>query len=368
MIELAGREHDWAAFDSLSVLAERTFGGSGTLPISARILRAAADGDGPALSRLIPEAAREPDHNLVFELVATAENPTASRTVVESMLSRTKDAGQRMWLESALGVTELAAGRWRAGARALERARDDATSAGLSFERERILWTTAACAALPALPVPNADVAAMREGIARWDARMPPPDSPPNPYLPLRPHLRLYLLGALDVRLGALDSAARHATALEQLPSTAENRATTDLLARVLRASIAEQRGEHTRALDLLEHTRAQLPMSHQGIRFVEVHAHWLRAEALRALHRDAEAIRWFHTLTQGEEYGGAPELALMGPSLLRQAELRERLGDTESARRLYARFADLWADADPDARQLVRAAAQRAGSPRDSR
>jgi hypothetical protein len=349
-----------------SVLAHQAFGGSSTLPLSSRIVRAAAEGDGPALSRLIPEVAREPDRGLVFELVASAENPRASRTVGESMLSRTKDAGQRMWLESALGAIELAAGRWRAGARVLERARDEATRAGLAFERERILWTTAACAALPALPVPPADVAAMRDEIVRWDPNLPPPNSPPNPYLPLRVHLRLYLLGVLDARLGAYDSAARHATALEQLPSTMENRATTDLLARVLRASIAEQRGEHARALELLEHTRGQLAMKLSGIRFVDIQAHWLRAEALRALHRDAEAIQWFHTLTQGEEYGGAPALALMGPSLLRQAELHERGGDMETARRLYPRFADLWADADPDARPLVRTAAERAGVSRD--
>lgn len=366
MIELAGREHDWTTYDSLSVLAHRAFGGSSTLPVYSRIVRAAAEGDGPALSRLIPEAGRAPDGGLVFELVASAENPRASHTVAESMLSRTKDAGQRMWLESALGATELAAGRWRAGARALQRARDDATRAGLAFERERILWTTAACAALPSLPVPPADVAAMRDEIARWDPNVPPPNSPPNPYLPLRAHLRLYLLGVLDARLGAYDSAARRATELEQLPSTIGNRATTDLLVRVLRASIAEQRGDHAHALELLEHTRGQLPMSLQGMRFVDTHAHWLRAEALRALHRDAEAIQWFHTLTQGEEYGGAPELALMGPSLLRQAELHERGGDMETARRLYTRFADLWADADPDARQLVRTADERAGVSRD--
>lgn len=88
----------------------------------------------------------------------------------------------------------------------------------------------------------------------------------------------------------------------------------------------------------------------------------------MRALRRDAEAIRWYHTLSQGEGYGGEPELALMGPALLRQAELRERQGDLEAARPLYARFARLWSDADPEGRALVRAAAERAGQTRDSR
>ena len=37
-----------------------------------------------------------------------------------------------------------------------------------------------------------------------------------------------------------------------------------------------------------------------------------------------------------------------------------------ETARGLYTRFAELWADADPDARQLVRTAGERAGVSRD--
>ena len=368
MTELAGREHDWTAYDSLSLLAERAGGGSSTLPFTPRVMRAAAHRDAAALRRLTTEAADKPDSYVVFALVAMAENPDASRSVAESMLSRLRDAGQRFWIQTELGATELAAGRWSAGARALDRARDDAVRGGMPFEDERSLWTTAACAALPALPVPPADVAALRDELARWDANVPPANSPLTPYVPLRQHLRLYLLGVLEARLGAYDSAARYATALEKLRGNPGDRPTIDLLERVLRASIAAQHDDYARVLDLLEHTRGQLPMSHEAIRFVDIYGHWLRAEALRALHRDAEAIKWYHTLPEGPGYGGAPQLALMGPSLLREAELHERRGDMQSARPLYARFAELWANADSDARALVRAASERARASRDSR
>lgn len=368
MIELAGREHDWTSYDSLWVLWQRAGDGAVTLPFTPRVVRAAAQRDAAALRRLTAEAARTPDSYAVFALVAMAEDPDASRRIAESMSAGVKDPAQRFWIELELGASELAAGRWSAGSRALGRARDDAVRGGMPFEAERTLWTTAACAALPALSVPSADVAAIRDEVARWDANAPPPNSPLTPYLPLRPHLRLYLLGVLDARLGAFDSAARQATALEQLPSSPGDRATTDMLTRVLRASIAAQRGEHARSLELLEQIRAQLPMSHEAIRFVDIYGRWLRAEALRALHRDAEAIQWYHTLPQGGGYGGTAQLALMGPSLLREAELHERRGDMAAARPLYARFADLWADADPEARPLVRSAAERAAPPRDAR
>ncbi len=108
--------------------------------------------------------------------------------------------------------------------------------------------------------------------------------------------------------------------------------------------------------------------MTFDLLRFVDVYARWLRAEALRSLNRDAEALRWYRAVSEGEVYGATPEMALLAPSRLRLAELHERQGDVASARRLYGQFADLWADADPEAREVVRAAALRAATSRDER
>ena len=49
------------------------------------------------------------------------------------------------------------------------------------------------------------------------------------------------------------------------------------------------------------------------------------------------------------------------------RAELFEQCGDSATARARYRRFADLWADADPEARALARSAAERATASRDT-
>ena len=351
----------------LSVLIERAISGKvgAPVPMLARAVRAAAGRDAAALRRLRAEVARDPnsfDPYTVWSVVAMAENPAAARLLGESMLSGKKGPGERLWLRSALGSADLAAGQWRSAARELRQAREDAERAGASYDEERLLWMTAAWAALPSLPVPQGDVVALRRELARWHPVAPPPSAIPSPIAPLRSHLRLYLLGILDAHLGAYDTAAREAGALEGLPSPPGDAATVDLLARVLRASVASQLGEHAPVLNLLERSRGQLqPMTHTAIRFGDIQARGRRAEALRGLGRDAEAIHWYRATTQGVEYGGASELALMGPSLLRQAELRERRGDSTTARLLYATVADLWAEADPEARALARSAAEHA-------
>ena len=373
MRELAGREHDWTAYDSLSLLLVRSLSGNAAAPppLIARALHAAAAHDGAALRRLSAEVVREPDPfaaYTVWSMVALAENPGAARLLGEPMLSVTKAPGDRLSLRVALGGAELAGGRWRAGAREFVRAREDAEHFGASYDGERILWTTAACAALPALPVPRGALTNLREELAHWEPDAAPPSAHPSPIVPLRPHLRLYLTGILDVRLGAFENAARDAAALEALPAPRGDVGTPDLLARVLRATIASQRGEHARVLSLLARSRGQLPATHEALYFVDIHARWLRAEALRGLGRDAEAIRWYRAATQGTEHGGAPALALMAPSLLRQGELLERRGDSTAARARYGKFVDLWSDADPEALALALSVSKRATASGDTR
>jgi tetratricopeptide (TPR) repeat protein len=67
-------------------------------------------------------------------------------------------------------------------------------------------------------------------------------------------------------------------------------------------------------------------------------------------------AIRWYSSFAHVSMY----DLVLLAPSHLRRAEIYERLGERDAARRHYARFIELWANCDPELRSQVDRAEQR--------
>ena len=84
----------------------------------------------------------------------------------------------------------------------------------------------------------------------------------------------------------------------------------------------------------------------------------FIRAEALRRLGRDEEALGWYGTL--GEKYG--TEFVYLAPALLRQAEIYERRGETRQSLAYYRRFIVRWQDADPEYQSLVKEVSVRVG------
>jgi DNA-binding SARP family transcriptional activator/TolB-like protein len=177
--------------------------------------------------------------------------------------------------------------------------------------------------------------------------------------------VRLFLLGALSVRLGDFPEAERHAGALEGLAAPdldGSGGYATDVhasLARIgshtVRAMAAQAQGRTEEALRLLESVETEMfgrslwarPVPHPDFTLQR----FLRAELLRALGRDEEALVWY-------PYHGWSEW-LMGPqfvplSHLRIAEIHDRRGDTEAAIHHFTLFTLLWRDADPELRSLV--------------
>jgi tetratricopeptide (TPR) repeat protein len=331
------------------------------LPLSARAVPAAARGDDAAFRRAVAEASDDRDTYAVWAVAAFAENPSAARALVEPMLAKAKAPGERAAVRLTLGATNLAGGRWQAASRELVKAEEENTRGGYADGREFLLWNRAACAALPPLPVPRADLSALRDEISRWDAGVPLLGATPGPLGVLRPHVRLYLLGVLDARLGDHDAALRDLSALEKLSVPPDARVVVDHLVGVVRASIAAQRGDAAGVLTALDRIPGQLPMVYNVLEFVDVHARWMRAEALHSQGRDREALRWFASVPETNHvFGRTLQLALQAPSNLRMAELYEAQGDVARARDLYGRFVTLWADADPEAHDLVRSTSER--------
>jgi tetratricopeptide (TPR) repeat protein len=76
----------------------------------------------------------------------------------------------------------------------------------------------------------------------------------------------------------------------------------------------------------------------------------YLRADLLRELGRDEDALAWYASLGELSPF----ELPFLAPSHLPQAEIYERLGRRAEAAKHYARFIDLWKDADPEFQAAV--------------
>ncbi|MBA2671730.1 MAG: hypothetical protein H0U67_15275, partial [Gemmatimonadetes bacterium] len=76
----------------------------------------------------------------------------------------------------------------------------------------------------------------------------------------------------------------------------------------------------------------------------------WLRAELLRELGRDEEALRWYSTFPDPAVH----DLMFVAPSHLRRAQIHERRGEREMASRHFDRFAEMWSHAEPEGAAVV--------------
>jgi tetratricopeptide (TPR) repeat protein len=79
----------------------------------------------------------------------------------------------------------------------------------------------------------------------------------------------------------------------------------------------------------------------------------FIRAELLRTLERDSEALQAYRAIAGLLLHSGAP-------AHLRLAEIYEAQGERQKAAEHYARFAELWKDCDPELRPLVEEARRR--------
>jgi hypothetical protein len=124
-----------------------------------------------------------------------------------------------------------------------------------------------------------------------------------------------------------------------------------------LNALLAHTAGATAEALQSLESAFTNRWFGESVIEPGKAHAleRWLMAETLIALGRSDDGDVWLSGLLAH----GTHELALLGPVLLRRAELAERSGRSAEAREIYARFLALWRNCDPEL-QPRRAEAQR--------
>jgi tetratricopeptide (TPR) repeat protein len=210
---------------------------------------------------------------------------------------------------------------------------------------------TAMLATFPYLRTPPVRLTSLRDRIQAWDPGPVRTDSiRPGEWgdlQPAWPQLRVYLLGLLDSRLGREADAIRRADQLESMNGAPAVRTLAADLARHIRAQVHLDQGRPAEALRIIEGA-SYWTTNPWDSRFSIVYQHQaekrLRAEALQALGRHRDAMRWFSVLY----------IARNGYSYYRSAQSHEALGEDDLAAEHYARFVQRWADADPDFQDLV--------------
>jgi hypothetical protein len=345
MWDLAVREDDYQGIDAM--LARYR----GRPPLSFRLIPALARGDSGAIRGLLDEARTLESRQLQIAARYAAsyleDFPTAD-TLARLDLAWRERPPNRAHAQILIASLAAARGRWQA-------ARDGFRIAETMEGAAQVGIYRAFAATAPLLPVPRADLLAIREDIDRWGPTMRIDGT--GLAGQLQPHLRLYLLGLVASRMGdsvALERAARDLAALQGPPGT---EGVVQGMAATLRADRAWSRGSPQAVLDLLGSSWHPIPLelvalsrpSHYRIFGLE-HARVLRAFALTESRRDPESLSWLR-------YGlrGSPqEFLYLGPVHRRMGEVFERLSQPDSAAVHYRKFLQLWETADAGAAPLL--------------
>jgi len=210
-------------------------------------------------------------------------------------------------------------------------------------------------AALSFVPLPRAEILAVRESVRRWDPGTEPGDrgGHTTAHSGLHHYLRLHRLGLLDARLGDTVTALRHARALDQPSDSSLSGRLAHTLAQSIRAHVAAAGGRDAEALSDIETAGWEAAAS---VFVSEAYDRYFRAELLERVGREDEALGWYRSISERAAY----ELVYLAPAHRREAEVYARQGQRDLAARHYRRFIELWSDADPELQPAVAEARSR--------
>jgi tetratricopeptide (TPR) repeat protein len=168
-------------------------------------------------------------------------------------------------------------------------------------------------------------------------------------------HLRAYVLGLLEARLGRPRQALALADELIDLGEIPHVAGFHLDLAAGLRAEVARLAGDSQGMLDHLaeRHGRYNYQLAVFSPLFSQVRERWLRAEALYDLGRLEEADAWYESVAELNLF----DLAYRAPALARRAEIAGRLGRLDEAAGYRDRVAELWRHADGELRPMIASA-----------
>jgi tetratricopeptide (TPR) repeat protein len=140
---------------------------------------------------------------------------------------------------------------------------------------------------------------------------------------------------------------------LESLDGNPEGSAVAEHLSWNIRAHADISEEKHEQALEKLWKGRLQgiswEKFAFSGF-FSQMYERFGRAELLRAVGQNAEALQWYKTAGTFASF----DVVYLAPSYLGRAEINEQLGNKEMAIECYRRFAELWKDCDQELRPIL--------------
>jgi DNA-binding SARP family transcriptional activator len=286
--------------DELQDLARRiellSPAGAPTLPI--RALRAFALGDEDTQSEVLDELkdARALTIAVAFSDVALyAGNDAGTDRFADAFLSAARSTELQALVHIIRAHLALSDGGWKEAMAELDRV--DGTGSAWALEVRGLF------AALPFVDVAEQTVAGIAAEIEAWDPSTAPvaSDFPLLLHNGLHPHLRHYLLALLAARLGDLDTAGHYAAALEDETVPEDAAAMVSSLIAGAYARVAWARGDHVKALALLEARRPPVWFQHAVASpfYAQAFERYMRGEVLQALGREAEARGWLQSLVE---------------------------------------------------------------------
>jgi DNA-binding SARP family transcriptional activator/TolB-like protein len=303
--------------------------------------RAIVRGDSAGLERFIADLRSRPDlpAQLGGGIVTWATGDLdAGRRLWRLIAEPNRSTGMRVLARVTLAKFELMNGRWRAGSAELDTAARLDPGAALEHRGYYALTYF--------LKQPPSELVALRDSVERWDPAVASRavDGPAAIHRSVHRHIKAYLLGMINARLGADGAALRYASELERADRSSPEGAFAFDQARLVRAEIAWRRGQAEQALEMIEQagfwTHSASDLSGDSPFFSRYHERFARAELLYELGRMDEALRWYRSLTYDFLYNG--------PSHYRLAQIYQARGDKRAAIQHYRKFLETWRDCDP--------------------
>ena len=350
LTRIEARDHNTASVDSLVELF-LVLNQDADRAIELEVLRAFTSGDEGDQARVVDKLRRAPDPVLLtvvgFTPVMTG-NYEAGESIALILTEQSRSPEIRALGYIYRGYLAMAQGRWRdAQSEMAEAARFDPTRAA---EFGALLML------LPFSPATDGDLVAARATLETIDPDTVRLSVHPSGFLTQHNEVHrlliTYLLGSLNARLADESSADSYATELLSLESPLRGPSLPEDLSLAVRGYTAWRRGEVAEALAFLEQARMQryYQMAITSPFYSQSFQRYLRAMLLEETGRLDEALRWYSSFAEVSPY----DLVHMAPSHLRRAEIHDRRGENDEAARHYARFVELWSDADPELRPLV--------------
>ena len=271
-------------------------------------------------------------HELAWRVGVHLRDPASALRIARLAISPDRPAAERIPPHDDVAMLQLALGQ-DASAHATLSAASAIEPRALELERRAFALT------LPARAPRRSDLETLRSRILAYDA--PPHTAQLS-----------YALGWIALALADTTAALAHASDIDRAGRAEAQFDFYHPWAETLRAAVAYRAGRFEETVDAIAAApgRRWFGWASTAPDNSGAAARWLRAEALRELGRDDEALAWYATF--GEH--ALHDLALLAPSHLRRAEIHERRGEAEAAVVHYTRVVELWRNADAELQPVV--------------